>query len=299
MSARGVSSKYDKKFDQYMETLSEFVSLMGIPFGLGESKHFKTDSTGLPVHMDMMDNPKYFREKKGIAWKVILMTPEEYERAIYRGFNTESRLRGKERAIPDQYTVREFRIDRSHLEKIKNIMREKKIDMPFLRYDVYRSYLNPGQALEAFSQEGHHRIVAAEELGETHIPVLIEFPSDRKEFDIVRPLITKRIKAEIEGDVGLPASGVISKPYRTRQQRELESLERWERAKRAEADEEFRPTRQQPVLIGEPASQFELDERRRVEKEAQKELTELRMRHPSIEVGVKKTGKKLELEDFL
>jgi len=287
MAARGVPS-YDKRFDKYMGTLSTFVGAIGVFAGFGKSKYFTTD-TGLPTHQNMMDNPLYFRDKKGIAWKIIWMTSEEYERAVYRGFDVEARLRGKQKAIPEGMSVREFRIDRKHLEKIKNIMREKKIDMPYLRYHTYRSFHDRDQINQAFDQEGHHRVVAAEELGETHIPVFIEFPSDKKYFDIARPLMTQRIKAEIEGDVVMSAGGIIRKPYRTPQQAELEYLEKWERARQIEREVERSPT-----LYDVPKDYHEKLEKKRREEEFDRMITETRRRPTKVI----KTERLLKLEDF-
>lgn len=172
--------------------------------GLSENKYFKLD-TGLPVHQNMMENPEYFRKNKGIQWKIIWLTSDEYEDAIEKGFREESRLlRGE--IIPIQ-EIRE-RILPEHLEKIKGIMvdlenKGEGIEMPNLRYSTHYGYRSEIKK-PFFDQEGHHRAVASRELGENLIPVFIEYPTDQEDIELIEQYMTEDIKRKVlkeRGDI--------------------------------------------------------------------------------------------------
>lgn len=157
------------------------------------STYFHMD-TGMPVHRNMMENPEYFRERKGISWEIVWMSPDEYVQAIDRGFRHGRREHG--------YDDISQRLAPSHLEKIQATMEElveggEKMDMPSLRYYVSldMNYENPHPY---FSQEGHHRAVAAKELGEALIPVFVEYPTDLDEIAMVWGHMTGPIKEGLD-----------------------------------------------------------------------------------------------------
>ena len=161
-----------------------------------QSKFFKLN-TGIPIQQDMMENPKYFKENKGILWKIVWLTPKEYEQAIERGFRGEARFYHKSNPIPLSMDVREFRIHPEHLKKIKKIMKQKKMSMPFLRYSVFRSLHEKDKIDIAFDQEGHYRTVAADEFGAEKIPVFLEYPSSKEHLDMVKRLMSTRVEMEV------------------------------------------------------------------------------------------------------
>jgi len=157
-----------------------FMSSWGVP----TSRFFKLD-TGIPMQQEMMDNPDYFREHKGVEWKIVWLSPDDYIEAIDVGFSE-----GGRRDVG--YSDVSQRLSKGHIEKIMGIMAGleelgKKMDMPYLRYDVYRGK-------PYFSQEGHHRVVASRLLGEERIPVFVEYPADEEEFDMVREHMLSTVK---------------------------------------------------------------------------------------------------------
>lgn len=151
------------------------------------SSFFKLD-TGIPKHQEMMDNPEYFREQKGILWKIVWLSPDEYVDAIDVGFTE-----GGRRDVG--YGDVSQRLTDAHVEKIMGVMAGleelgEKIDMPFLRYDVYRGK-------PYFSQEGHHRVVASKLLGEELIPVFVEYPVDESERRLLSEYMMSTIKQKV------------------------------------------------------------------------------------------------------
>jgi len=200
MSSRGILTKREEdQYKRYADALGAYLVSIGAFSVAGESKYFKTDSTGIPIQEDMIANPKYFRENKGITWKIIWLTPKEYEEAIERGFRQEDLLlRGRTDTIPPGMTVREFRIHPSHLQKIIGIMKKTKVSMPFLRYHVGRSP-HTDQINAYFDQEGHYRVVAADVLGERQVPVFVEYPVRQKYFDEVELYMTPLIRKKVRG----------------------------------------------------------------------------------------------------
>jgi len=170
LSARGIKTVPRKMF----------MSSMGVP----SSKFFKLD-TGIPKQQEMMDNPDYFREHKGIGWKIVWMSPEDYVEAIDVGFSE-----GGRRDVG--YGNVSQRLSKVHIEKIMGIMAGleelgEKMDMPYLRYDVY-------MGKPYFTQEGHHRVVASQLLGEERIPVFVEYPVDEEEFGMVGEHMLSTVK---------------------------------------------------------------------------------------------------------
>lgn len=150
--------------------------------------------TGLPIQQNMMENPEYFEKEKGIKWKIIELTTPEYEDAIKRAWRVVY-------GTVDFPVMRE-RVTSGHLEKIKGIMMQTPIDMPYLRYAVWRPWSDEPWK-PSFDQEGHHRMVASELLGMKSAPVFIEYPSEVEDYDLVKGAMTGRIRRELEGVRGI------------------------------------------------------------------------------------------------
>ena len=128
-------------------------------FELFELQPFKTDEYNTPNQMEIMANPDYWREKKGVVGRVEWMTPTQYIRACELGFRrTDSPgliRQGRNAELINQYAVDMKRGDK----------------FPMLELDYRDNH---------FGQEGLHRAMAAEKIGVKHVPVFIMKDSPEK-----------------------------------------------------------------------------------------------------------------------
>jgi hypothetical protein len=95
------------------------------------------------------------------------------------------------------------RIDEDNLKKLVGIMKNKPVDMPWIEYDYYNWN---GKQYLSFNQEGHHRVVAAEQLGLNLIPVVMVYPNNVKDFYMTKQIMPKHVLTKIRGPV-LEANG--------------------------------------------------------------------------------------------
>jgi len=137
-----------------------------------EHPYFVLDKHDTPNIVEFMVNEDYWEEKRDLKYKIIWMPVEEYERAIEYGFKIDNTISGKEQF---GRPIRE-RISEEHLEKIKNVLRETPVAMPMISYKMHNKFKEPNYKDIQFDQEGHHRAVASEELGEPIIPVFVIYP---------------------------------------------------------------------------------------------------------------------------
>lgn len=164
---------------------------------MGEQRthpYFEIDRHDIPNVLEFMTNRNYWNEKRDMDYKIVWMPVEEYEKAIEKGFNMERIYSGREKfdnKIRDRLTER-------HLEEIKDLLRNKKVPMPHISYWVHDKFKDPSFDKIIFGQEGHHRAVASEELGEPIIPVFIMYPINKWE-DYGRGYMTDYIKEELYG----------------------------------------------------------------------------------------------------
>ena len=128
-------------------------------YELNNLQPFKTDEYNTPNQMEIMANPDYWREKKGVVGSVQWMTPSQYIKACELGFyrNGSEGLvqRGRN---PDL------------IKKYANDMKRGN-KFPMLELDYRDNY---------FGQEGLHRAMAAETIGVRRLPVFIMKDSPEK-----------------------------------------------------------------------------------------------------------------------
>jgi hypothetical protein len=106
--------------------------------------------THMPMYDNMLANPKYFREQKGMVFKIETMTPDEYMAECAKGQH--STIMQEERTI-----------DRNKVDKYAKLMQSgEKFPMPVIEHGKY-----------GMIQEGRHRALAAKQIGVKNIPVMV------------------------------------------------------------------------------------------------------------------------------
>jgi hypothetical protein len=153
------------------------------------SKYFHLDKMSTPNMQNMMENPEYFETKKGKRWDIILMTPAEYENAIKKGFDYQERNNKN----VEPYDIRE-RLDENNLKQLVKFMKTTQVTMPWIEYENYGWN---GKKYVSFNQEGHHRVVAAEELGLDLIPVFMVYPNNAVDFYATEQIIPRHVLSKI------------------------------------------------------------------------------------------------------
>ena len=121
-------------------------------FEFNNLQPFKTDEYNTPNQMEIMANPDYWREKKGVVGGVQWMSPTQYIQACEIGF----RNNGSEGLVRGGRTpelIKKYAFDMKRGDKF-----------PMLELDYRDDY---------FGQEGLHRAMAAEDIGVKKLPVFI------------------------------------------------------------------------------------------------------------------------------
>ena len=126
-------------------------------FGRFDLQPFETDEYNTPNQMEIMANPDYWREKKGVVGGVQWMTPTQYIQACEMGFRRQSERRQSEHGL-----VRGGR-NPELVKEYAQAMKQGDI-FPMLELD-YRN--------DFFGQEGLHRAMAAEMINVKKVPVFI------------------------------------------------------------------------------------------------------------------------------
>jgi len=141
-----------------------------------------------------MNEPKYYEEYKAQKLKIVYMTVREYEEALRLGFWKDGGDYKK-----DIVELRE-RIKPDSLEFQKHTMlRGEKTFPPSLFYRMDGGTSKTVQRESgSFNQEGHHRAVASEEMGEEIIPVAIIYPPEKYQY-IIEKYMTPHIRGELYG----------------------------------------------------------------------------------------------------
>ena len=154
-----------------------FMGSSGVP----SSKFFKF-YTNIPMYDEILDNPEYFREQKGYTGEIVWLSPKEYIEAIDKGFR-ESKGEGRHEYIEDRPIPKYVETAMAVMLELED---EGKVAMPLLDYGFWKG--NPD-----FNQDGHHRAVASELLGEELIPVFVKYPTDKEKFGIVMNYMTPKV----------------------------------------------------------------------------------------------------------
>ena len=128
-------------------------------YELNNLQPFKTDEYNTPNQMEIMANPDYWREKKGVVGGVQWMTPTQYIQACEVGFRRSSE-EGLVRGGRNPELIKKYGFDMKRGDKF-----------PMLELDYRDDY---------FGQEGLHRAMAAEEIGVKKLPVFIMKDSPEK-----------------------------------------------------------------------------------------------------------------------
>jgi len=127
---------------------------------LNENGSFHADTTEMPFYDDMMKNPDYFAQQKGLQSKLVNMPPAEYISAVMKAKNV---TREDILSHRDPVTISKY------AELMKGGTK-----FPILTLDYSKGRL---------SQEGLHRALAAEEAGITEVPVLVvDLTPEEKEY---------------------------------------------------------------------------------------------------------------------
>ena len=129
-------------------------------YELNNLQPFKTDEYNTPNQMEIMANPDYWREKKGVVGSVQWMSPTDYIRACEVGFRR-SGTPGLVRDGRNAELIKKYAFDMKRGDKF-----------PMLELDYRDDY---------FGQEGLHRAMAAEEISIKKVPVFIMKDSPEKE----------------------------------------------------------------------------------------------------------------------
>jgi len=120
--------------------------------------YFDITRTGMPLYDELLKNPDYYKEKKGMAGTIIYMSPDSYIREA-----------GKNREKPLTYDEELQGVDQNLVVKYMSraISGEK---MPMLVLDTVKK-----------EQEGRHRAMVAKALGLKEVAVLKVLPSKKPE----------------------------------------------------------------------------------------------------------------------
>lgn len=127
--------------------------------------------------------PKYYEKYKNQKFTIIYMTVSEYEEAILKGFDNENTIDIRSRIKPE------------NVEWLKKEMVGGKKSSPPSLYYYSRKGLSGDDYSGSFGQEGHHRAIASEELGEPIIPVMILYPA--RHTDLVTKFMTSKVRSEL------------------------------------------------------------------------------------------------------
>lgn len=134
-------------------------------------------TTDMPYYDGMIQDPKYYWKEKGKKYRILMVDRNSFESLLADGFGV------PQAEIP-------LRLSSSHIEKYKHAMLGgEKFPIPVLEYSV--SWVDFfGKKKEKptahFSEEGHHRVVAAIQAGMEKVPVMIVLPVEYEDFKVLK-----------------------------------------------------------------------------------------------------------------
>ena len=126
-------------------------------------QHF-LPTTGLPKYDDMFANAEYHRDKKGLDFDIVLMSPEEYKRLVQKGFEMEY----------GEGNYWEESISEKKIQKLRHVVGSgERLPALTLNYHKVPSYFDPDKISQYFTQEGRHRAELMMRMGIEKVPVFI------------------------------------------------------------------------------------------------------------------------------
>ena len=139
---------------------------------LFETSPFSSVTTDMPMYDDMLKADDYlkdyFREQKGITFKVTRMSPEEYVASVSKAKDIPmERLRATREAAKVAEYAKQMKEPGS-----------KKFPILTLDYARFPPGTRPGSRGKYLSQEGLHRAFAAIDAGVDILPVLVVKSTD-------------------------------------------------------------------------------------------------------------------------
>lgn len=130
---------------------------------------FTTKTTGMPGYDDMLKNPEYFKNKKGVHFEIKDMSPEEYLNIAADGYYKQTK--GTKHEFPSVEHARESLInERRNSKNMDKIKSYDVLHMPTL--DFKNQWTTPSGE-KAVNQEGLHRTIHAMDSGLKSVPVLV------------------------------------------------------------------------------------------------------------------------------
>lgn len=120
-----------------------------------ETRRYFVPTTGLPWYIDLRRKPKYHREKKGIDFDVVLMSPDRYREIVVEGF--------------DKPEYKSWSISEQNLNKLKRKVLDNKERFPMLTLKYTRG---------CFNQEGRHRAELMDRMDVNKVPVVVAWDTD-------------------------------------------------------------------------------------------------------------------------
>lgn len=131
------------------------------------------DKTDLPLYDQMMKNPEYYRDEKGMEFEIIDMPPQTYIDLCVEGFWNRS-----------HHIRRQYNFDKEKIRKHIEGDRERTIQgSDFWKkedHEFYMPVLEFGRGSD-FAQEGLHRALLARDKKVNEIPVFVMFNNTNKE----------------------------------------------------------------------------------------------------------------------
>lgn len=111
--------------------------------------------TDLASYDDVLNKPDYFKDNKGIYFKIVNLSPDKYNEHVERGFKRSGEQGEFE---PKMKLVKEY---------AEQMLKGSQAPMPVLEYQ-----LSDKREFD-FNQEGRHRAHAAKYIGVKEIPVMV------------------------------------------------------------------------------------------------------------------------------
>lgn len=142
------TSEWNRAYKAFLEG-DESVGIRA--FG-SQTKGFTTNTTDMPFYDEMLRKPEYFKEAKGLEFKIVDMDPQDYLDRVAKEFKKTNPEAGSFDTYANQDLINEYAQKMSAGEKF-----------PMLTFDTRNG----------FSQEGRHRAKAAIKAGIRKVPVMM------------------------------------------------------------------------------------------------------------------------------